>query len=74
MVQINLPRLDERVAEILADPDGYFARATARAWTMARAEVDEDLIARDRLRRNHLRRSPQRPTWLHATVRMLSKN
>jgi hypothetical protein len=53
MVQINVPRPDERVAAILADPDGYFAAATARAWAWAEVEVDADLARRAQRRRDH---------------------
>jgi hypothetical protein len=59
MVQINVPRPEERVAAILADPDGYFAAATARAW--AEAEVDEDLAARAQRRRDHHSAGPADP-------------
>jgi hypothetical protein len=41
-----------RVAEILSDPDRYFAAASARAWIAATVEIDADLAQRAEQRLN----------------------
>lgn len=50
----RLPYRDPRVDQIIADPAGYFAAASARAYTQARRIIEADL---QRLRRNGYRRS-----------------
>ena len=62
---IETPSLDARVAEILSDPDRYFADAHARAWIAAKAEVDADLAQRAQRRLNH-HKTPPAPVWLPA--------
>ncbi len=69
MILIEIPSRDARVAEILRDPDRYFAEASARAWIAAKAEIDADLAERSRHRRNHHMTGPAHlPTWLSATT------
>jgi hypothetical protein len=55
---IKIPSLDTRVAEILSDPDRYFADASARAWNAAKADVDADLAERARQRLDHHKTPP----------------
>jgi hypothetical protein len=66
LILIKIPSLDTRVADILSDPDRYFADATARARIAAAAEVDADLAERARHRLNHHMTRP--PSWLPATI------
>jgi hypothetical protein len=69
LILIEIPSLDARVAEILSDPDRYFADASARAWIAAKADVDADLAERARQRLNHYKTPPARlRTWLPATI------
>jgi hypothetical protein len=64
LILIETPNLDARVAEILSDPDRYFAAASARAWIAAKAEIDADLAQRAEQRLNH----HKAPTWPPATT------
>lgn len=69
LILIEIPNLDARVAEILRDPDRYFANANARAWIAAKADVDADLAERAEHRLNHHRTRPAYPPpWLPATT------
>jgi len=69
LILIEVPNLDGRVAEILRDPDRYFAAASARAWIAAKAEIDADLAQRADQRLNHHKAPPGSPqTWLPATT------
>ena len=69
MILIEIPSRDARIAEILTDPDRYFADASARAWIAAKAEIDADLAQRAQHRLNHHKtRSAHPPTWLPATT------
>lgn len=43
MDSMSLPYRDTRVDEIIADPAGYFAAASARAYVQARRIVEADL-------------------------------
>jgi hypothetical protein len=43
---------DERVSEMLSDPDRYFSAARRRAWSRAMSDVAADLDRRARARRN----------------------
>jgi hypothetical protein len=66
---IEPPSRDDRVAEILSDPDRYFAAARARARIAAKTEIDADLAQRAADRLNH-HKTPLAPalTWLPATT------
>jgi hypothetical protein len=65
LVLIETPRRDARVAEMLRDPDRYFAEASARAWTAAQADVEADLAERARHRLNHhADPTDHLPAWL----------
>jgi hypothetical protein len=65
LILIEIPSVEARVAEILSDPNRYFADASARAWLAAKAEIDADLANRAQHRRNHHKTRPaQPPTWL----------
>jgi hypothetical protein len=67
LILIEIPNGDARVAEILRDPEEYFATASARAWVAAEAEVDADLAERLQHRLNHHRTQPaDPPRWLPA--------
>jgi hypothetical protein len=69
LILIETPSRDARLAEILRDPDRYFAEASVRAWIAAKAEVDADLAERTRRRRNHdPTRQSYLPAWLPATT------
>ena len=69
MILIEVPNLDARVAEILRDPDRYFAAASARALIAATAEIDADLAQRAEQRLNHHKTPPDHPpTRLPATT------
>ena len=69
MILIETPNLDARVAEILSDPDRYFAAARARACIAAKAEIDADLAQRAQDRRNHRKTRPvHSPTWAPAAT------
>jgi hypothetical protein len=69
LILIEIPNLDARVAEILRDPDRYFANASARAWIAAKADIDADLAERAQQRLNHHQTQPSYPpTWLPATT------
>jgi hypothetical protein len=71
LILIEVPSRDARLAEILHDPDRYFAEASARAWIAAKAEIDADLAERSRHRRDHHLTGPARlPTWLPATTEL----
>jgi hypothetical protein len=61
VILIETPNLDGRVAEILRDPDRYFANAAARAWIAAKAEIDADLAQRAEHRLNHHTTPPAHP-------------
>jgi hypothetical protein len=63
LILIKIPSLDARVAEILSDPDRYFADASARAWLAAKADVDADLAERARQRVDHHRTPMARLPW-----------
>lgn len=43
MDSMSLPYRDHRVDEIIEDPAGYFAAASARAYVQARRNVEADL-------------------------------
>jgi hypothetical protein len=43
MDSMSLPYRDHRVDEIIEDPAGYFAAASARAYVQARRIVEADL-------------------------------
>ena len=58
MIVIKTPNLDTRLADILRDPDRYYAAARARAWTAATAEIDADLAERAQHRLNHHQTPP----------------
>jgi hypothetical protein len=69
VILIEIPNLDARVAEILRDPDRYFANASARAWIAAKADIDADLAERAQQRLNHHQTRPAHsPSWLRATT------
>ena len=69
VILIEIPNLDARVAEILRDPDRYFANASARAWIAAKADIDVDLAERAQQRLNHHQtRLAYSPPWLPATT------
>ena len=64
-----MPNLDARVADILRDPDRYYADARARAWTAAKADIDADLAERTHHRLNHHQPRPAHPpAWLPAAT------
>jgi hypothetical protein len=69
LIMIETPNLDRRVAEILSDPDHYFAAARARAWIAAKADIDADLAQRAQYRLNHHKTPPPpQPTRQPATT------
>jgi hypothetical protein len=69
LILIEIPSRDARVAEILSDPDRYFADAGARAWIAAKAEIDADLAERAQHRLNHHKTwASRQPTGLPATT------
>jgi hypothetical protein len=68
LILIETPNLDARVAEILRDPDRYFAAASARAWIAAKTEIDADLAQRAEQRLNHKTPSSSPQTWPPATT------
>jgi hypothetical protein len=73
LILIEIPSQDARIAEILTDPDRYFADASARAWIAARAEIDADLAQRAQHRLNHHNiRSADPASWLPATTDLSS--
>jgi hypothetical protein len=71
LILIETPNLDARVAEILSDPDRYFAAASARAWIAAKTEIDADLARRAEQRLNHKTPPGSPPTWPPATTDLL---
>jgi hypothetical protein len=46
---------DPRVRAILTQPDAYFSAALRRAWPQARADIEQELDRRTRMRRNGTR-------------------
>jgi hypothetical protein len=55
---------DARIADLLRDPDRYYADARARAWHAATAEVDADLAERAQQRlSSHKTDSAPRRGW-----------
>ena len=69
LILIETPNLDRRVAEILSDPDRYFAAARACALVAAKADIDADLAQRAQYRLNHHKTPPpHQPTWRPATT------
>ena len=74
MIQFGFPSPDGRVTEILADPDDYFARACARAWRFAEAEIDADLAERARHRRDEHPGPTQPPSWLPAITELVARS
>ena len=69
LILIDIPNLDARVAEILRDPDRYFANASARAWIAAKADIDADLAERAQQRLNHHQTRPaSSPSWRPAAT------
>jgi hypothetical protein len=55
LILIETPSRDAQVADILSDPDRYFAMAWARAWSAARVQIDAELAERAERRLNHHR-------------------
>lgn len=53
MTNLRMANLDQRVAALLADPEGYFAVARERARAIAQAEVEAELARRALARHNH---------------------
>jgi hypothetical protein len=54
IIQIPASDSQRRLEEILADPEGYFTRARARAWAQATDEVNAELAARARPKGHHV--------------------
>lgn len=46
MILIEPANPDARIADLLRDPERYYADARARAWRAATVEVDADLAER----------------------------
>jgi hypothetical protein len=73
VTQFDFPRPDGRVTEILSDPDGYFARAYARAWSSAEAEIDADLAERAKHRGDDHAGPAHAPTWLPSITQLSTR-
>jgi hypothetical protein len=58
---------------MLSDPDGYFAKAYARAWWAAEAEIDADLAERAKQHGDDHPGPPHAPTWLPAITQLSTR-